>query len=89
MIVEIIFYIIGVVVSFFGQFLPGYGVYPLLLPWGLDSLLINGFAGYKIIMNSFPPLKVALDVFLIYIGFKLVLQLLKAIPVLGRTIRDH
>ena len=78
---------IGTIVTFLAQFFPGNGQVPLLLPWGIDSIMVQGVQGYKILATAFPPFTVVLNAFLIYIGFRIALQLLKAVPVLGRTIR--
>ncbi len=86
MILELIMYAISVIVNMFGQFLPGNGDVPLLLPWGIDSIFNQGVTGYKILSTSFPPFAVVLDAFLIYLGFKIIIRLLKAVPVLGKTL---
>lgn len=86
MIFEIIMYGITVIVTFLGQWLPGYGELPLKLPWGTDDWISQGITGYKILAQSFPPMGVVMKAFLIYIGFKIVIRLLKAVPILGRTL---
>lgn len=86
MIVEIIVYIIGRAVQLLGQFFPGYDSLPLQLPWGLDDMVTSGVNGYKVLALSFPPFQVVLTAFLIYLGFRLALKALKAIPLLGRTL---
>lgn len=86
MVFEIIMYGIGVVITYLGQFLPGAGQVPLLLPWGLDTWVNQGVQGYKVLAISFPPFSVVLDAFLIYIGFKIAIRLLKAVPILGKTL---
>lgn len=87
MIVEIILYTLSKVIDLFAQILPGYGTVPLPLPWGLDSMLVTGVQGYKVLSTAFPPMQVVMDAFLIYISFKIVVQILKAIPFIGRTLR--
>lgn len=47
------------------------------LPWGLDSVLSDGVAGYKEIAEVFPPMETMMTIFLIYLGFKIALILLK------------
>ncbi len=87
MIFEIIMYGVTVIINFFAQFLPGNGQVPLLLPWGTDDIVSSGVAGFKVIAQSFPPFDIVLQAFLIYIGFKIILRLLKAVPILGRTLQ--
>jgi hypothetical protein len=87
MILEIIIYMVGVVLISIGSFLPGSGQVPLLLPWGIDEMVSIGVNGYKVLSTSFPPFQVVLQAFIIYIGFRIALQILKAVPILGRTIR--
>ena len=87
MIFEIIMYGITIVVTFLGQFLPGYDTVPLQLPWGTDVWISQGITGYKILAQSFPPMGVVMTAFLIYIGFKIAVQLLKMIPIIGRSLR--
>lgn len=87
MIFEIIMYGITIIITFLGRYIPGYGDVPLLLPWGTDLWFQQGITGYKILAQSFPPMGVVLTAFLIYIGFKIAIQILKAVPILGRTLR--
>jgi len=87
MIFEIIMYGIIVLSDFFGRFLPGYGEVPLKLPWGVDDYVALGINGYKVLAQSFPPMQTILNAFLIYIGFRIAIQLLKAVPILGRTLQ--
>jgi hypothetical protein len=87
MIFEIIMYGITVVITYLGSFLPGYGQVPLLLPWGLDNIVTQGVMGYRILAQSFPPFTVVLNAFIIYLGFRIALQILKVVPILGKSIR--
>lgn len=57
------------------------------LPWGMDTYLQQGVQGYRMLMIYFPPFETVLNAFLIYLGFKIIMQVLKAIPLFGRTIR--
>lgn len=86
MLLELVIYIIGSLSNFFAQFLPGTGQVPLLLPWGVDEALSTGVSGYKQLSTVFPPFDIVLQAFLVYIGFRLVIQLLKAVPLLGKTL---
>lgn len=47
------------------------------LPWGLDSIISDGVAGYKELATMFPPMETMMTVFLIYLGFKILMILLK------------
>lgn len=67
----------------FGKYLPKVDV----LPWGIDGYLQQGVQGYKMLMIYFPPFETILNAFLIYIAFKILMQILKAIPFFGRIIR--
>lgn len=86
MILEIIMFGLGYLITAFGSLLPGNGQVPFLLPWGTDEWFSQGITGYKILAASFPPMGVVFTAFLIYIGFKIVVQILKAVPILGRTL---
>lgn len=67
----------------FGTFLPKVET----LPWGVDEYLQQGVQGYRLLMIYFPPFETVLTAFLIYIGFKILMQILKSIPFLGKIIR--
>ncbi len=88
MIVELIIYAIGVILGFFGGFFPSDPVCQCVtsLPWGLDNILQQGVNGYKVLAISFPPFSIIFGAFLILIGFKIALKLLKGVPLLGRTL---
>lgn len=88
MIVDIIFLAVIKVVGFFTQWLPADptsgGV--VELPWGLDEWVVIGVQGYKAIAQFFPPFNTILTVFLVYFGFRIALRILRAVPILGRTL---
>ena len=86
MISEIIIYGVTQVVSFFTAFLPGAGQVPLPLPWGLDSIMTQAVQAYKALAGAFPPFQTVLDAFIIYLGFRLVLKIIKVIPFVGNMI---
>lgn len=88
MLVEIFFYIIYKVLEIFTLFLPANPDTLLKLPWGLDELLVNGVAAFKSLVIYFPPLTTLMTAFLIYLGIRVALRLLSAVPILGRTIKD-
>jgi len=56
------------------------------LPWGIDDVLTTGIGGYHALATYFPPLNVVMTAFIIYIGFRVVLMILRAVPFLGRTL---
>jgi hypothetical protein len=88
MIVELFIYAIGVILGFFGSFFPSDPSCGCVtsLPWGIDSILTQGVNGYKILAESFPPFGIIFTAFLILLGFKIALKLLKGVPLLGRTL---
>lgn len=86
MIIELLFYIITPVINLLGYIFPGAGQVPLLLPWGMDSIVTTGFNGFKILAQTFPPFNTILIAFGIYLTFRIGLRLLRAIPFFGRTI---
>ena len=88
MILEIIFYAVMNVASFFAQWMPGAGEVPLKLPWGIDDIMVAGIQGYKVLAQAFPPFQSVLNAFVIYILFRIGLRLLRAVPILGRTLED-
>jgi len=47
------------------------------LPWGVDSFFSNGMGYYRQLMVYLPPLSTVLDAFLIYIGFRLSIIILR------------
>jgi len=88
MIVELIIYAIGQVLGFFAGFFPSDPSCSCVtsLPWGLDSIISSGVNGYKEIASVYPPFNTILTAFLILLGFKIAVQLLKAVPLLGKTL---
>lgn len=77
MIFQILYFIIVGILSVIGSFFPGYGEIPLLLPWGLDNILIVGFAYLNAFIDIFPPIGIVLEAFIIYLGFRLGMIFLK------------
>lgn len=47
------------------------------LPWGLDDLWQTSVASFKAFIEVFPPLQIVFSAFLIYLGFRLTLILIK------------
>jgi len=90
MIFDIVFYVLANIISLFGSIFPNYdptGSTLLQLPWGMDAIFVQGIQGYKVLAKAFPPMDTILTAFLIYIGFKITIQVLKAVPFLGKTLR--
>jgi len=77
MIFQILFFILAGVLGALLQFLPGYGEIPLLLPWGIDSILVYGVSLFKLVAIAIPPLSVVLNAFLYYVIFKIALLVLR------------
>lgn len=55
------------------------------LPWGIDSILVGAMGTFRALMALFPPLQVVFTAFMFYIGFRLLLKLLKMIPMFGKA----
>lgn len=85
MIVEIIFYMITGIIDKLTGFV-GMGQVPLRLPWGIDDWFVQGVSGFKVLAQAFPPFNTILGAFVIYLLFRICLRLLRAVPILGRTI---
>jgi len=47
------------------------------LPWGVDNFVVSGVGYYKALMHFFPPFSTVLNAFLIYIGFRLGILILR------------
>jgi hypothetical protein len=62
------------------------GQVPLLLPFGLDSIINQGVQGYKILSQAYPPFNDILNAFIILLLFKIILRFMKMIPIIGRTL---
>jgi len=58
-----------------------------ILPWGLDDLWITSIGYFKGFMLVFPPLTIVFDAFMIYLGFRLLLIVLKIF--LGKRTPHH
>jgi len=55
------------------------------LPWGIDAILIMAVGLFKAFVAIFPPMQIVFEAFLIYIGFRIILKLLRMIPFVGRA----
>lgn len=72
----IIFFIIQLVILIISLF---FAPFPTIseLPWGIDTFLSNGMSYYRQLMVYLPPLSTVLSAFLIYIGFRLSIIVLR------------
>jgi len=77
MIFEILFFIIFGLLSALTFWLPGYGEFPLLLPWGIDGVLQKMVSYYRGAIETLPYLEVVLQCFMYAILFELALLVLK------------
>lgn len=57
-----------------------------LLPWGLDEIMVSAVSGFKAMIEVFPPFGIVFNAFLIYLGFKIVLRIVRMIPLVGKYI---
>lgn len=87
MLIQLIIYSLIQVVGLLTGFLPNSGEVPLKIPYGIDEILLQGIGGYNMLSTYFPPFQVVLTAFLIYFGFRLALMIIRAIPILGKTIQ--
>ena len=60
------------------------GVY--VLPWGIDSIFVSAVSSFKAMVDVFPPFGIVFDAFLFYLGFKIVIRIVRMIPIVGRYI---
>ena len=51
------------------------------IPFGIDSVLVQGMGYFHFIMGLFPPLSIMLNGFLVIMGFKVTLKLIAMIPI--------
>lgn len=56
------------------------------LPWGMDAVITNAVGGLKYLSIYLPFLNTVLTAFIIYLAFRIVLKVLRAVPFLGRTL---
>jgi len=47
------------------------------LPWGIDSVMVSGVSGFKYLAELYPPFSTVLTAFLVYIGFRVGIILLR------------
>lgn len=69
----IVFGLLGVLLFF----LPGFGDVPLLLPWGIDSIIVTVASYFRGAIETLPYLSVVLDVLLYALLFEGGLMVMK------------
>jgi len=77
MIFEILFFILFGLLGVLLGWLPGWGQVPLLLPWGIDSVMVTAVSYYRSIIETVPYLEVLMQAFLYALGFELAMIVLK------------
>lgn len=72
----ILFLLIQALVYVVGLF---FAPFPVVteLPWGVDSFFASGIGYFRHMMEFFPPFSTVLDAFLLYIGFRLAIIILR------------
>lgn len=75
MIVYLIMLSIGNVLSIMFSFLPSVTT----LPYGIDPIAVQAMGYVRAMIVIFPPLGVILQAFLYYLGFRLILAIVKVI----------
>ncbi len=51
------------------------------IPWGVDSVLVQGVGYFHFIGKVFPPIEIMLTGFFVVVGFKITLKLVAMIPI--------
>lgn len=54
------------------------------LPFGLDSYFQSAFSVIYVLAEYFPPLQTVITAFIIYIGFRILLFIVKILPFIGK-----
>jgi len=83
MIIHLLFSIIIMIFNTLVSWLPSVSV----LPFGMDSLWISSVGYFKGFMLIFPPLEIVYQAFVFYLGFRLLLIVLKVF--LGKRVPHH
>jgi len=79
----------------FGMFVTIFAVifqyFPIVteLPFGSDAILSTGMGYIHFVIAVFPPLGIMLSGFLVIIGFKMLMLVLRAVPIIGRMVGAH
>lgn len=82
MIVTILFALVTLLLTAVFQYVPVITE----LPYGIDSILVTGMTYLHAIIAVFPPLGIMLSGFLIILGFKTLMLVLRAVPIIGRIV---
>lgn len=77
MLFQILFFIVFGILSALTFWLPGYGDYPLLLPWGIDELFVTMSSYFHGAIETLPYLEVVLKAFGYALLFEIALVILK------------
>jgi len=77
MIIQILFQLLFTLASTLLSFFPGWGIYPLPLPWGLDPVFSTMVSYYHGAIETLPYLAIGFEMFLYLLGFELAMLFLK------------
>lgn len=77
MLFQILFFIVFGILSALTFWMPGYGEYPLPLPWGTDSLFQTMSSYYHGAIETLPYLEVVLEAFGYALLFEIALVILR------------
>lgn len=89
MIVHLLFILISGVLGILTvplTWIPGFPVGPEL-PWGIDSIFVMAVSTFKAVMTLFPPFEVVYNAAKLYLGFELIMFVLRFI--IGHRLKDH
>jgi len=59
------------------------------LPFGIDALLVTASGYAHFVFEVFPPLGIMFSGFMIILGFKMSMLIVRAVPVVGKMVRTH
>lgn len=79
LIVGFVVTILGAIPALIIQIFPSMSV--STLPFGIDSILVQGMSYFKFLITVFPPFGVLWEALLLVIGFKILLKLIAMIPI--------
>lgn len=57
------------------------------LPFGIDSILVQGFGYIHFLAGVFPPIGAVLTGFLYIVNYKLLMMFIRVLPLVGRIFR--
>jgi len=58
------------------------------LPFGIDSILVQGSGYLHFLAGLFPPIEAVLNGVLFILGYKLIMVIVRVIPLIGRMFRN-